>query len=117
VDLREICWVDERGLGLLGHFSCLLLCCLQMQMWAESKQQPGQFTGSTGARVLSAAELASGYQAWAKKVQQALRPLTNCVFWHFHCWYIALLLCVCVCVCVCARACVRVCVRARGCMN
>ncbi|PSN55329.1 hypothetical protein C0J52_01778 [Blattella germanica] len=40
-----------------------------MQMWAESKQQPGQFTGSTGARVLSAAELSSGYQAWAKKVQ------------------------------------------------
>lgn len=38
-----------------------------MQMWAESKQQPGQFTGSTGARVLSAAELASGYQAWVKK--------------------------------------------------
>ncbi|KAJ4452331.1 hypothetical protein ANN_03856 [Periplaneta americana] len=40
-----------------------------MQMWAESKQQPGQFTGSTGARVLSAAELSSGFQAWAKKDQ------------------------------------------------
>jgi len=43
-----------------------------MQMWAESKQQPGQFTGSTGARVLSAAELASGYQAWVKKVLQVV---------------------------------------------
>ncbi|PNF30720.1 hypothetical protein B7P43_G06082, partial [Cryptotermes secundus] len=52
-----------------------------MQMWAESKQQPGQFTGTTGARVLTAAELASGYQAWAKKVHKAMGPLTVCVFW------------------------------------
>lgn len=40
----------------------------QMQSWAQSKQQPGQFTGTTGAQVLSQAELSSGYQAWAKKV-------------------------------------------------
>lgn len=39
-----------------------------MQSWAESKQQPGQFTGSTGAHIMSQAELASGYQAWARKV-------------------------------------------------
>lgn len=38
-----------------------------MRTWAESKQTPGQFTGSTGVRVLSAAELASGPQAWVKK--------------------------------------------------
>nr|CAD7458666.1 unnamed protein product [Timema tahoe] len=38
-----------------------------MQNWAESKQQPGMFTGSTGVKVLSAAELSSGFQAWAKK--------------------------------------------------
>jgi hypothetical protein len=57
-----------------------VVCCLQMQMWAESKQQPGHFTGTTGARVLSAAELASGFQAWAKKVQEVLRRLTVCVF-------------------------------------
>ncbi|RXG70212.1 hypothetical protein Avbf_12677 [Armadillidium vulgare] len=38
-----------------------------MQNWALSKQVPGQFTGSTGARILSAEELSSGYQAWAKK--------------------------------------------------
>jgi hypothetical protein len=48
-------------------------------MWAESKQQPGQFTGSTGARVLSAAELASGYQAWVKKVGS----FTVRIFWRF----------------------------------
>ncbi|XP_019880643.2 protein Son isoform X2 [Aethina tumida] len=41
----------------------------EMQSWAESKQQPGQFTGTTGAQILSQAELASGYQAWAKKDQ------------------------------------------------
>ncbi|KAJ8983918.1 hypothetical protein NQ317_006722 [Molorchus minor] len=39
----------------------------KMQSWACSKQQLGQFTGSTGAQILSQAELASGYQAWAKK--------------------------------------------------
>ena len=54
-----------------------------MQMWAESKQQPGQFTGSTGARVLSAAELASGYQAWVKKVLQVVGSFAVHTFWHF----------------------------------
>ncbi|KAK2587080.1 hypothetical protein KPH14_002851 [Odynerus spinipes] len=39
----------------------------EMRTWAESKQMPGQFTGSTGAKVLSPAELTSGYQAWARK--------------------------------------------------
>lgn len=39
-----------------------------MKTWAESKQMPGQFTGSTGVKVLSAAELTSGYQTWARKV-------------------------------------------------
>ncbi|XP_043669525.1 protein Son isoform X3 [Vespula pensylvanica] len=41
----------------------------EMRTWAESKQMPGQFTGSTGAKVLSPAELTSGYQAWAHKDQ------------------------------------------------
>lgn len=41
----------------------------EMKTWAESKQMPGQFTGSTGAKVLSPAELTSGYQAWAHKDQ------------------------------------------------
>jgi len=40
-----------------------------MKTWAESKQIPGQFTGSTGVRVLTPAELSSGYQAWARKVK------------------------------------------------
>ncbi|XP_043511383.1 protein Son isoform X2 [Frieseomelitta varia] len=40
----------------------------EMKTWAESKQIPGQFTGSTGAKVLSPAELTSGYQAWARKL-------------------------------------------------
>lgn len=39
-----------------------------MKCWAESKQMPGQFTGSTGVKVLTPAELTSGYQAWARKV-------------------------------------------------
>ncbi|XP_011142017.1 protein SON isoform X1 [Harpegnathos saltator] len=41
----------------------------EMKTWAESKQMPGQFTGSTGAKVLTPAELSSGYQAWARKDQ------------------------------------------------
>ncbi|XP_015512644.1 protein Son isoform X1 [Neodiprion lecontei] len=40
-----------------------------MKSWAESKQMPGQFTGSTGVKVLSASELSAGYQAWARKDQ------------------------------------------------
>ncbi|XP_037083587.1 protein SON-like [Pollicipes pollicipes] len=40
-----------------------------MQSWATSRHQPGQFNGSTGARVLSVAELSAGQQAWAKKNQ------------------------------------------------
>lgn len=39
-----------------------------MKSWAESKQMPGHFTGSTGVKVLTPAELTSGYQAWARKV-------------------------------------------------
>ncbi|XP_073990645.1 uncharacterized protein isoform X2 [Rhodnius prolixus] len=40
----------------------------QINCWQAMENQAGLFTGSTGARVLSAAELASGQQAWAKKV-------------------------------------------------
>ncbi|KAL0099345.1 hypothetical protein PUN28_020126 [Cardiocondyla obscurior] len=39
----------------------------EMRTWAESKQIPGQFTGSTGVKVLTPAELSSGCQAWARK--------------------------------------------------
>ncbi|XP_020292225.1 protein SON [Pseudomyrmex gracilis] len=41
----------------------------EMRMWAESKQMPGQFTGSTGVKVLTPAELSSGCQAWTRKDQ------------------------------------------------
>ncbi|XP_046752138.1 protein Son-like isoform X2 [Diprion similis] len=44
-----------------------------MKSWAESKQMPGQFTGSTGVKVLSASELSAGYQAWARKRVDELR--------------------------------------------
>lgn len=49
-------------------FHCVFANNHQMQSWAESKQQPGQFTGSTGAQIMSQAELAPGFQAWARKV-------------------------------------------------
>ncbi|XP_065156175.1 protein Son-like isoform X3 [Atheta coriaria] len=38
-----------------------------MNTWAESKLPFGQFTGTTGANILSQEQLASGYQAWARK--------------------------------------------------
>ncbi|KAJ6648026.1 Protein Son [Pseudolycoriella hygida] len=41
----------------------------EMSAWADSKFIPGQFTGSTGANILSAKELTSGFQAWAKRDQ------------------------------------------------
>ncbi|XP_047488691.1 LOW QUALITY PROTEIN: protein Son-like [Penaeus chinensis] len=47
----------------------LLPSLLQMQNWALSKQEPGQFTGSTGVKVLSQEELSAGHQAWARKEQ------------------------------------------------
>nr|DBA34495.1 TPA: hypothetical protein GDO54_002046 [Pyxicephalus adspersus] len=41
----------------------------QIDAWAQSTSLPGQFTGSTGAQVLSADEISnSGPQAWLKKV-------------------------------------------------
>ncbi|XP_043803721.1 protein Son-like isoform X1 [Apis laboriosa] len=49
----------------------------EMKTWAESKQMPGQFTGSTGAKVLSPAELTSGYQAWARKAHNYVREETT----------------------------------------
>lgn len=39
-----------------------------MRTWAESKQMPGQFTGSTDVKILTPAQLTSGYQAWARRV-------------------------------------------------
>ncbi|XP_077256375.1 uncharacterized protein LOC143894144 [Temnothorax americanus] len=50
----------------------------EMKTWAESKQIPGQFTGSTGVKVLTPAELSSGYQAWARKDQLlSAQPLSG----------------------------------------
>nr|XP_014098784.1 protein SON [Bactrocera oleae] len=40
-----------------------------MSSWASSKHLPGQFTGSTGANILSMRELNSGPQAWARRDQ------------------------------------------------
>lgn len=43
---------------------------LQIDAWAQSNSIPGQFTGSTGAQILSSDELTnSGPQAWIRKVQ------------------------------------------------
>ncbi|XP_068912152.1 protein Son isoform X2 [Tenebrio molitor] len=54
----------------------------EMQSWAQSKQQPGQFTGTTGAQVLSHAELSAGYQAWAKKASvRLLNQGSSCGNW------------------------------------
>jgi hypothetical protein len=41
----------------------------EMSNWAASKNKPGQFTGHTGAKVLSKGELLNGAQAWAKADQ------------------------------------------------
>ena len=38
-----------------------------MQGWANSKQIPGQYTGSTGAKFLAPHELEGQYIAWARK--------------------------------------------------
>merc|ERR1712012_658896 len=41
----------------------------EMSNWAESKNKPGQFTGHTGAKILSKTELSMGIQAWARQEQ------------------------------------------------
>ena len=46
----------------------------QLSMWAESKNKPGQFTGTTGAKILSKGELTLGVQAWAKQSQFTNAP-------------------------------------------
>ncbi|XP_029459406.1 protein SON isoform X2 [Rhinatrema bivittatum] len=56
-------------------FDMVALCLLnraqeQIDAWAQSSSLPGQFTGSTGAQVLSSEELTnSGPQAWIRKDQ------------------------------------------------
>ncbi len=51
-----------------------------MSDWAASKNKPGQFTGHTGAKVLSKGELSSGIQAWAKQEQfTAAKKVRNVV--------------------------------------
>ena len=41
----------------------------QMEQWASSKNKPGQFVGSTGAKVMQKHELNNGLHAWARKDQ------------------------------------------------
>ena len=54
----------------------------QMEQWAVSKNKPGQFLGSTGARVLPKHEFNTGVQAYAKKEQftKAERVGQGCSF-------------------------------------
>lgn len=55
----------------------------EMESWAKSKQQLGTFTGSTGAQMLTQAELSSGYQAWAKRDQlQTAAPVSGGMGMH-----------------------------------
>lgn len=44
-----------------------------MSSWANSKFIPGQFTGSTGANILTARELTGGFHAWAKRVSVLMK--------------------------------------------
>lgn len=56
-----------------GKYFKYSFCC-QARLWASSKQLPGQFTGSTGAQIMSFNELIGPNkrnQAWAKKVRVA----------------------------------------------
>lgn len=46
--------------------------------WSK-ETRPGQFTGSTGAHILTPRELASGTQAWAKKVMYLYTYLYNII--------------------------------------
>ncbi|XP_017117531.1 protein Son [Drosophila elegans] len=49
-----------------------------MSSWANSKHLPGQFTGSTGAQVLTAHELNSGRQLWVRRDQMtSTKPVTG----------------------------------------
>ena len=58
----------------------------EMSNWAASKNKPGQFTGHTGAKVLSKGELSQGIQAWAKQEQFSTAKK---VFFVFLCTLLA----------------------------
>lgn len=68
---KDVCFnntfVARHNMRLSLSF-CFLI---KMSTWANSKFVPGRFTGSTGANVLSAKELQSGFQAWAKRVSSS----------------------------------------------
>ncbi|CAG0891329.1 unnamed protein product [Cyprideis torosa] len=61
--------VDTEALSLMYKLQ------KEMNAWATSKQQPGQFTGSTNAPVLTGKELSTGKQAWVKKDLKAKRMM------------------------------------------
>jgi len=46
-----------------------------MTEWAESKIVPGQFTGSTGANVMTGDVLNGPVNAWTRKVPKAIFKL------------------------------------------
>ncbi|KYM76426.1 Protein SON [Atta colombica] len=67
-------------------------------MQRAQNEIPGQFTGSTGVKVLTPAELSSGYQAWARKLPR-ISPEADC-FLFIKLGYLAL-------VCIHLRVCYR----------
>lgn len=61
--------IAEEGVQMFVLLSLWVLP-LQIDAWAQSNSIPGQFTGSTGAQILSSDELTnSGPQAWIRKVE------------------------------------------------
>lgn len=63
--LRFLC-LRTTVVKLLYYYAVLWL---QIDAWAQLNSMPGQFTGSTGAQVLTSEQLSnSGPQAWIKKV-------------------------------------------------
>lgn len=60
-------FLDKKHLKTTNN-NCSTFDYFQMSTWAISKTTPGQFTGSTGANILTARELTAGQQAWVKRV-------------------------------------------------
>lgn len=72
-DAKKLMFNTQKDVSFflkLNFFLCLIEFLFQMSAWATSKFTPGQFTGSTGANILTVKELASGFQSWAKKVSK-----------------------------------------------
>lgn len=78
-DFKQVFHMHFHIWECVSSLYCYTVLLLQIDAWAQLNSLPGQFTGSTGAQVLSSEQLSnSGPQAWIKKVDDIQTDESKC---------------------------------------